>query len=291
MFKGSFVALITPFTDGKVDIPALRKLVNFHLGNNTHGFVPVGTTGEASTLSVEEFRQVVETVVSECNKRLPVIAGAGSNDPTRANKYAGIAAEHAADAVLHVMGYYNRPSQEGIYQHFKVLSNTSPLPVFVYNVPPRTIIDIQPETMARIASLEHIIGVKDATCDLSRPVREKLLIQNPDFVYLSGEDPTAVAYNAQGGQGCISVTANVAPSLCATMQQACADGDYRAALEIQQRLMPLHRALFQEPSPAGVKYACSLLGLCEDTCRLPIVELTRDTKATIQAVMSDLSLI
>lgn len=234
---------------------------------------------------------MIETVVSENNTHLPVIAGAGSNDPAHAIHCAGLAAQQAADAVLHVMGYYNRPNQEGIYQHFKALNSSTSLPIFAYNVPPRTIVDIEPETMARIARLPHVIGVKDATCDLSRPIRESLLINKKDFVFLSGEDPTAVAYNASGGQGCISVTANIAPALCVQMQQACAASDYRLALEIQRRLMPLHRVLFREPSPAGVKFACSLLGLCEPDCRLPIVPLTDSTKLSIKQVMTRLKLI
>ncbi|MEM7260282.1 MAG: dihydrodipicolinate synthase family protein, partial [Pseudomonadota bacterium] len=178
-----------------------------------------------------------------------------------------------------------------IYQHFNALNSATRLPIFAYNVPPRTIIDIQPGTMARIATLEHVIGVKDATCDLARPLTEHRLINNREFIFLSGEDPTAVAYNAHGGRGCISVTANVAPGLCAQMQNACMQGDFGTALGIQRQLMPLHTALFKEPSPAGVKYASSLLGLCHDECRLPIVELTGDTKAQIKHAMTELELI
>jgi len=290
MYSGSFVALVTPFNDNRVDVPVLRKLVSFHLARGTHGIVPVGTTGEAPTLDIAEYRQVIETVVEENNNRVPIIAGAGSNDPVQAVKYADIAADAGADAVLHVMGYYNRPNQEGIYQHFKALSSTARLPIFAYNVPPRTIIDIEPQTMARIAALEPVIGVKDATCDLSRPIRERALIGSNEFVFLSGEDPTALAYNASGGQGCISVTANVAPALCAQMQESCAAGDYSRALDIQSKLMPLHRALFREPSPAGVKYACSLLGLCSSECRLPIVELTDSSRSEIRRIMTELEL-
>lgn len=290
MYQGSFVALITPFKDQQPDLMALRKLVQFHHDQGTHGIVPAGTTGEASTLTPQEFKQVVATVVEENNHRLPIIAGAGSNNPAHAIDYANIAASESADAVLHVMGYYNRPNQQGIYQHFNALNASTQLPIFAYNVPPRTIIDIQPETMAEIASLDQVIGVKDATCDLSRPIREHLLI-NKEFVFFSGEDPTAVAYNANGGQGCISVTANVAPALCARMQQACLQRDYHTALQIQRQLMPLHRALFREPSPAGVKYASALLGFCSEECRLPIVELTDSTKHEIKSVMQQLALI
>ena len=291
MYHGSIVALITPFDGESVDVSALKRLIQFHHENGTHGIVPTGTTGEASTLSDHEYQLVLHTVAEENNKRLPIIAGAGSNAPTHAEALADIAAAESADAVLHVMGYYNRPNQSGIYRHFEYLNATSKLPIFAYNVPPRTIIDIEPETMAKIAGLEHVIGVKDATCDLSRPLRERLLIESDSFVFLSGEDPTAVAYNANGGQGCVSVTANVAPALCAKMQKACAAGDYLTAKDIQLKLMPLHRALFREPSPAGVKYACSLLGLCKADCRLPIVELTEQTKAEIKNVIVDLELI
>jgi len=194
---------------------------------------------------------------------------------------------------LHVMGYYNRPNQEGIYQHFKALDAASELPIMAYNVAARAVVDIAPETVASIASLPSVIGIKDASCDLSRPIRERLLIDalpaKKDFCFLSGEDPTAVAYNANGGQGCISVTANVAPMLCAQMQEACANQQYEQALNIQLKLMPLHQALFAEPSPAGVKYACSLLGLCEPTCRLPIVPLTDTSKASIKAALDHIN--
>lgn len=291
MYHGSIVALVTPFNGSAVDLPALEKLIHFHRTHGTHGIVPVGTTGEASTLSCSEYRKVIETVVRVADKQLPVIAGAGSNDPTRAIEYAAIAAESGADAVLHVMGYYNRPSQEGIFQHFKRLNDTTTLPIIAYNVPPRTIIDIEPQTMARIAALEHVVGVKDATCDLSRPLQERILIDRQSFSFLSGEDPTAVAYNAHGGHGCISVTANVAPALCSQLQQACASGDFASALELQLQLIPLHKALFCEPSPAGVKFACSLLDLCGPTCRLPIVELSAGTKNQIKTIMADMQLI
>ena len=290
MFYGSIVALITPFTHSGLDESALVKLVHHHLQNKTNGIVPVGTTGEAPTLTDQEFKRVIEIVVHEVGGEIPVIAGAGSNDTARAIKYAEIAASAGADAVLHVMGYYNRPQQEGIYQHFKALNDTTRLPIVAYNVPPRTIIDILPETMGRIAALENIVGVKDATCDISRPIREKLLISK-DFCFLSGEDPTAVAYNAQGGQGCISVTANIAPALCSELQLACRKNNFARALEIQTLLMPLHRSLFFEPSPAGVKYASSLLSLNHSLCRLPIVELSDETKSTITVAMENLGLI
>ena len=290
IFKGSFVALITPFNNKGVDEKALAKLVRFHLDNGTHGIVPMGTTGESPTLSQREHARVVEIVTAEVAKQIPIIAGAGSNNPSEAIVYTKHAASVGVDAALHVMGYYNRPNQEGIYQHFKALDATTTLPIFAYNVAARTIIDILPETMARLASLPSVIGVKDASCDISRPVKERLLIDK-DFCFLSGEDPTAVAYNAQGGQGCISVTANIAPKLCAQMQEACSNQNFQKALGIQLKLMPLHQALFAEPSPAGVKHACSLLELCEPTCRLPIVELSGVTKKNIKNEMQILELI
>ncbi|MEM7020335.1 MAG: 4-hydroxy-tetrahydrodipicolinate synthase [Pseudomonadota bacterium] len=290
MFHGSIVALITPFSNHSIDETALARLVRFHLDNGTHGIVPVGTTGEASTLNHREHERVIEIVVHEVGGQVPVIAGAGSNNLATAVEHTKYASSVGADAVLHVMGYYNRPNQEGIYQHFRALDETAELPIIVYNVPPRAVIDILPETMARLATLTNVVGVKDASCDLSRPLRERLLIGG-DFCFLSGEDPTAVAYNAHGGQGCISVTANIAPALCAQLQEACANQQYQLALDIQLRLVPLHRALFMEPSPAGVKYASSLLGLNEPACRLPIVELTEATKNTIGDAMRGLELI
>ncbi len=290
MFKGSFVALVTPFNNDGVDEKALAKLVRFHLDNGTHGIVPMGTTGESPTVSQREHERVIAIVTAEVGKQVPIIAGAGSNNPIEAITYTKYAASVGADAALHVMGYYNRPNQEGIYQHFKALDANTTLPIFAYNVAARAVIDILPATMARLATLPSVIGVKDASCDISRPVKERLLIDK-DFCFLSGEDPTTVAYNAQGGQGCISVTANIAPKHCAQMQEACLNQNFQEALSIQLKLMPLHEALFAEPSPAGAKYACSLLGLCEPTCRLPIVELSDTTKATIKNEMKKLGLI
>lgn len=290
MYQGSYVALITPFDNDTVDEAALRKLVQWHIEKKTHGLVPVGTTGESPTLSEEEHLRVVSIVLEEAEGKIPVVAGAGSNNTREALKYNQHAFNAGASATLHVAGYYNRPSQEGLYQHFKALNDATPIPIIIYNIPPRAIVDIQPETMARMAELENVVGVKDATCDLSRPAREKLLINKP-FSWLSGEDATAVAYNAAGGNGCISVTANVAPSMCSEMQQACLDGDFPKAMEIQQKLMPLHQALFMEPSPAGIKYACSLLGLCSEEARLPIVPLSDSVRETIKSTMKSMSLI
>ncbi len=290
MFYGSIVALITPFSNNALDEQALVRLLRHHLDNGTHGIVPAGTTGEAPTLTASEYDRLLEIVVHETGGQVPVIAGAGSNNPVHAIADASRAAAIGVDAVLHVAGYYNRPSQEGIFQHFAALNETTELPILVYNVPPRTVVDILPETMARVAALANVVGVKDATADLSRPLRERRLVDG-DFCFLSGEDPTALAYNASGGQGCISVSANVAPRLCAQLQQACADHRFEAALTIQRRLMPLHQALFMEPSPAGAKYACSLLNLNEPACRLPHVALSEATQSAIQSAMRSLELI
>ncbi|MEM7253037.1 MAG: 4-hydroxy-tetrahydrodipicolinate synthase [Pseudomonadota bacterium] len=290
MFKGSLVAMVTPFRNNEVDEDAIRKMVNWHIEQGTHGLVPVGTTGESPTLSESEHTNVVEWVVNEAAGRVPVVAGAGSNNTAEAIHYTEHAARVGANATLHVAGYYNRPNQEGLYQHFKAVNDAVDLPIIVYNIPPRAIVDISPDTMARLAKLKNIVGVKDATADLNRPMRERIRIKD-EFCYLSGEDGTAVAYNAAGGNGCISVTANVAPALCAQMQEATLRGDYGSAIEIQTKLMPLHEALFMEPSPAGAKYAASLIGLCEPTCRLPVVELTAETKKIIEKCLKDLALI
>lgn len=290
MFSGSYTALVTPFRDGEVDEAALRKLVDWQIDQGTDGLVPVGTTGESPTLSETEHERVIDVVVDACRARVPVIAGAGSNNTREAISYTQYAAKAGADAALHVAGYYNRPNQEGLYQHFKAVHDASDLPIIVYNIPPRAIVDIKPDTMARIAMLPRIVGVKDATGDLARPMLEQMHIKR-SFCYFSGDDATAVAYNVSGGTGCISVTANVAPYLCAAMQHACLHGNYRDAMAIQTKLMPLHQALFAEPSPAGVKYAVSLLGHCGDECRLPIVPLTDATRAAIEGAMAELKLI
>ncbi len=290
MFKGSIVALITPFRDGQVDEDALRKLVNWHVEQGTDGIVPCGTTGESPTLSHDEHNRVVEIVVKEVSGRIPVIAGAGSNNTAEAISLTQHAQEAGADGVLHVAGYYNRPNQEGLYQHFKAVHDASDLPIIVYNIPPRAIVDILPETMARMANLPRIVGVKDATGDVARVSRERLLLGD-GFCQLSGEDGTALAYNAQGGDGCISVTANVAPNLCAEFQKACTAGNYVQALGMHENLMPLHIALFLEPSPAGTKYAASLLGLCEAEARLPVVPLTKSTAERVEAALKDVGLL
>jgi len=290
MIEGSLVALLTPFRNQEVDEDALRKMVHWHIGQGTDGIVPMGTTGESATLNAKEHSRVTEIVVEETAGRIPVVAGAGSNDTRSAIYNNDCAQDVGADAALHVAGYYNRPSQEGLFRHFEAVHAASRIPLIVYNIPARVIVDISPETMARIAALPRVAGVKDATGDITRPIRERLLIDK-EFSFLSGDDGTAVAYNAAGGNGCISVTANIAPALCAQMQTACREGDFAVAARIQQDLMPLHLALFAEPSPAGAKYAASLLGLCEDYCRLPIVPLSDRTKSDIRDAMSKVELI
>ena len=290
MIHGSIVALITPFRDGRLDEDALSKMVEWHIGQGTHGRVPVGTTGESPTLSHDEHCRVIELVVQQAAGRVPVIAGAGSNNPIEAIEYTRVAEQAGADATLHVAGYYNRPNQDGLYHHFKMLHDETNIPIILYNIPPRAIVDIQPATMARLAELPRIIGVKDATGDLSRPWSERQLIKKP-FVWLSGEDATAVAYNVSGGTGCISVTANVAPKLVAQVQELTLAGKWEEARALQDTLIPLHQVMFAEPSPAGAKYAASLLGLCSEECRVPVMPLSNATKERIRAAMERLELI
>ena len=290
MFRGSFVALITPFQNGSVDEAALKRLVDWQIEEGTNGLVPVGTTGESPTLSHDEHLQVVDLVVRQAAGRVPVIAGAGSNNTIEAVAFTRHAAEVGADATLHVAGYYNRPGQEGLYQHFKSVAEASDLPVILYNIPPRAIVDINVDTMARLAKIPNIVGVKDATADLNRPLKEALAI-GEDWIRLSGEDGTALGYNAHGGQGCISVTANVAPRQCAAFQAACLAGDYGKALELHMQLMPLHIALFLEPSPAGAKYAVSRLGHCSAEARLPVVPVSEGVAGRIDDAMRALGVI
>lgn len=290
MIQGSIVALITPFRDGRLDEAALTKMVEWHIEQGTHGIVPVGTTGESPTLSHDEHCRVIKLVVKQAAGRVPVIAGAGSNNPIEAIEYTRVAERAGADATLHVAGYYNRPNQDGLYHHFKMVHDETNIPIILYNIPPRAIVDIQPQTMARLAELPRIIGVKDATGDLARPWSERQLIKKP-FTWLSGEDATAVAYNVGGGTGCISVTANVAPKLVAQVQELTLAGDWAAARALQDRLIPLHQVMFAEPSPAGAKYAASLLGLCTEECRVPVMPLSAATKERIRSVMTQLELI
>jgi len=289
MFKGSFTALITPFKNGKVDDEAFMRLVEWQIEEGTHGLVPVGTTGECPTLSHEEHKHVVELCIRTAKKRVPVIAGAGSNSTSEAIDFTRHAKKAGADAVLHVTGYYNKPTQEGLYQHFKAVSHAVDIPIFLYNVPPRTIIDISVATMERCAKLKNVVGVKDATANVSRVTLQRLAC-GKDFIQLSGEDATAMGFNVHGGVGCISVTSNVAPRLCSDFQSACLKEDWRKAREIQDRLMPLHDALFCETSPGPVKYAASRLGLCSAETRLPLVSIAEESKKKVDAALVSVGL-
>ena len=280
MFKGSIVALITPFRNGKVDEEAFAKLVDWHVEQGTHGLVPCGTTGESPTLTAAEHKRVIELCVKQAAGRVPVIAGTGSNNTAEALEYTKAAAEMGADAALVVMPYYNKPMPEGQYAHFKAINDAVDIPILIYNIPGRSVVNMSVETMARLFELKNIVGVKDATADLARVSLQRMVLGS-DFCQLSGEDPTALGFNAQGGVGCISVTANVAPALCAQMQEATLAGDYAKALELHDRLMPLHRALFLESSPAPVKYAASLLGLCTPELRLPMVPVAAASETAI----------
>jgi len=284
MFKGSFTALVTPFKNGAFDETAYERIIEWQIAQGTHGLVPVGTTGESPTLSHDEHKRVVEVCVETVRKRVPVIAGAGSNSTAEAIDFAKHAKDAGADAVLIVMPYYNKPTQEGLYLHVKAINDAVDIPIVLYNVPSRTVADMSVATMARCARLKNVVGVKDATANLARASLQRLAC-GPDFVMLSGEDATALGFNAHGGQGCISVTANVAPALCAEFQNACLAGDFAKALSIQDRLMPLHDALFIETNPGPVKYAASLLGLCSAEVRLPLAPVAESTKQTIEAAM------
>jgi 4-hydroxy-tetrahydrodipicolinate synthase len=287
MFHGCLTALITPFRDNALDEKALLKLVRHQLDGGIHGLVPMGTTGESSTVTHAEHERVVDLVIQATARQVPVIAGVGSNNPTEAISLARHAQRCGADGLLAVAGYYNRPSQEGLYQHFKALHDATDLPILVYNIPPRTIVDIQPDTLARIAELPRIVGIKDACGDLGRISHERQRIRKA-FSWLSGDDITALAYNANGGRGCISVTSNVLPALCVRLQDLCAEGNYAEALRVHELLVPVHKALFLEPNPAGVKYAASLLRLCHEDCRLPMVPLTELSRAAIRETLAAL---
>ncbi len=280
MFKGSLVALVTPFKDGELDLETLKKLVEWHIAEGTNGLVPVGTTGESPTLSHAEHETVVSEVVKASAGRLPVIAGAGSNNTAESLRLLQHAKSVGADAGLVVTPYYNKPTQRGLMAHFTTLSESCDLPIVIYNIPPRSVIDMTPETMGELAKLPNIVGVKDATGDLSRVPQQRITC-GKDFIQLSGEDATALGYNAHGGVGCISVTANVAPKLCAQMQAATLAGDFTKALEITDQLMPLHKAIFTEPGLVGAKYGMAKQGLCSEEVRSPLTTLTDETKALI----------
>jgi 4-hydroxy-tetrahydrodipicolinate synthase len=289
MFQGSFTALITPLKGGEVDDKAFERMVEWQIEEGTHGLVPVGTTGESPTLSHEEHKHVVELCIKVAKKRVPVIAGAGSNSTREAIDFTRHAKKAGADAVLHVTGYYNKPTQEGLYQHFKAISDEADIPIFLYNVPVRTIVDISVATIARCAKLKNVIGIKDATAKVERVTAQRLACGNA-FIQLSGEDSTALGFNAHGGQGCISVTSNIAPRLCAEFQTACRKGEWGKAGELNDRLMALHEALFCETSPGPVKYAASRLGLCSAELRLPMVPIAEESKRRVDAALASVGL-
>ncbi|MDB4019549.1 4-hydroxy-tetrahydrodipicolinate synthase [Planktomarina temperata] len=283
MITGSLPALVTPFANGKVDIDALKKLVDWHIDQGSHGLVPVGTTGESPTLTHEEHDRVVEVVVAQAAGRVPVIAGAGSNNTAETVRLVKAAKEAGATAALVVTPYYNKPTQAGLKAHFLAAADCG-MDIIIYNIPGRSAVDMSVETMGELAAHKHIIGVKDATGDLSRVPKQRLTC-GEDFVQLSGEDATALGFNAHGGIGCISVTANMAPALCAQMQEATMAGDYETALKITDKLMPLHLATFQEPGLVSAKYGLSKLGLCTQEVRSPLVGLSDDAKSAMDAAL------
>ncbi|WP_454917058.1 4-hydroxy-tetrahydrodipicolinate synthase [Xanthobacter sediminis] len=289
-FRGSFTALVTPFRDGALDEKAFRAFVDWQIAEGTNGLVPVGTTGESPTLSHAEHNQVVAWAVEQAAGRVPVIAGAGSNNTAEAIALAVHAQAVGANALLVVTPYYNKPTQEGLYHHFKAIADAVDLPIFIYNIPGRSVIDMSVETMARLFEIRNIVGVKDATASMAR-VSVQRQVLGPDFIQLSGEDATALGFMAHGGVGCISVTSNVAPRLCAAFQAACLKGDFAAALAIQDTLMPLHTALFVETNPTPTKYALSLLGKMGEDVRLPMVPVSEATRAVVRSAMVHAGLI
>ncbi len=283
-FRGSFTALVSPFRNGALDEKAFRGLVDWQIAEGTHGLVPVGTTGESPTLTHEEHNRLVSWAVEQAAGRVPVIAGAGSNNTVESIALGQHAKSVGANALLLVTPYYNKPTQEGLYQHFKAVAEAVDLPIFIYNIPSRSVIDMSVETMARLFEVKNIVGVKDATANLARVSLQRQTL-GTDFIQLSGEDATALGFMAHGGHGCISVTSNVAPRLCANFQNACLAGDFKTALAIQDQLMPLHSALFVETNPTPTKYALSLLGKITDEVRLPMVPVSDTTKAVVRSAM------
>ncbi|BCI67458.1 4-hydroxy-tetrahydrodipicolinate synthase [Acetobacter aceti] len=292
MFTGAITALITPMNrDGSLDLPAFDRLVEWQIAEGISGLVPVGTTGESPTLSHEEHHKIVERTVHVSAGRVPVIAGAGSNSTAEAVDLAKHAESAGASAVLVVSPYYNKPTQEGLYRHFMAVADAIRIPVMLYNIPGRSVVDISVETTARLAAHGNIVGVKDATANLLRPLQVRRAVTNKHFNQLSGEDGTAVSFLAAGGDGCISVSSNIAPALCSRVQSLWREGHVKEAMALQDRLLPVHDAMFCETSPGPVKYAASLLGLAGETCRLPIVPVSNDTRATVRAALTEAGLL
>ena len=293
MFKGSNVALITPFKNGKLDEETYLKLINFHMENGTNGLVPAGTTGESPTLSHDEHQKVIELCIKEAKGKIPVIAGTGPNSTDEAIALTKHAEKAGANGVLVVTPYYNKPTQEGLYQHYKAINDNTSLPIIIYNIPSRCVIDMSVETMARLFELKNIAGVKDATGDLNR-LDQTIKKLGPEFIQLTGEDGLAFKFNRRGGVGIISVTANIAPKLCSDMQRyskSKSDNEKKEAERIDQMLQPLHKSLFIESNPAPVKYGAKLLGLCDDEIRLPLVKIKKDTEEKVKKALSSASII
>ena len=290
MFKGSFVALITPFKDGKVDETAFRSFIEWQITEGSDGLVPCGTTGESPTLSHEEHQKVTEICIEVTDGRIPVIAGAGSNSTEEAISLAQHAKTAGADAVLVVTPYYNKPTQAGLFAHYKAINDNAKIPIIIYNIPGRSVIDMNVETMADLSKLDYIVGVKDATAQLDRPILTTLAC-GKDFCQMSGEDGTAIPHLAAGGHGCISVTGNILPRQCSEMQKAWAEGNIKKAMELQELLMPVHAAMFCETSPGPVKYAAELLGLFSSEARLPITEIADDSKVTVKEALKHVGVI
>ena len=290
MFFGSIPALITPFKNQKVDYESLNKIINYLIENGSNGLVPCGTTGESPTLSNEEHKKIIEETIKINDNRVPIIAGTGSNNTAEAIDYTRHAESIGADAGLVVTPYYNKPTQEGLYSHFRSIASSVKFPIIIYNIPGRSVIDMSIKTMVELAKIDNIVGVKDATNDLFRPLLTAATMKD-DFCYLSGEDGTALAFLAQGGHGCISVTANVAPNLCSSLHKAWRNKDIQKAQDINLKLAKLHEALFTESSPGPVKFAASIIGLCSSETRLPLVDIKESTKNIVTNCLKDLSLI
>ena len=293
MFKGSNVALITPFKDNKLDVDAYIKIIHFHLKNGTNGLVPAGTTGESPTLNHEEHQQVIEICIKESNGTIPVIAGTGSNSTSEAVSLTKHAEKVGANAALVVTPYYNKPTQEGLYQHYKAINDSCGIPIIIYNIPSRSVIDMKVDTMARLFELKNIVGVKDATGILDRVDEQKKKMGN-DFIQLTGNDDNAFEFNKRGGVGAISVTANIAPKLCSDFQKfslSKSDNEYKEAERIDKILQPVHKSMFIESNPSPVKYAAKLLGLCDDEIRLPLVKITKTTEDEVKKTLNSAKLI